>query len=152
MSGGRFADKNAARTLIIGCIGVTAALAVLHLMGAVALLAAIAVLALGLFGMGMAPSLQYRVVSLAGPGGALAQSLPASAVNVGIAFGSFAGGVAIERSTASSVVLPGLAIAVIAVVVAWATRNLTPPVAGAAEPAQRGPAAPSPSLTDDMQR
>jgi DHA1 family inner membrane transport protein len=152
MSGGRFADKNAARTLVVGCIGVTAALVVLHLLGAVALLAAVAVLALGLFGMGMAPSLQYRVVSLAGPGGALAQSLPASAVNVGIAFGSFAGGVAIERSTASAVVLPGLAIAVVAVAVAWATRNLTPPVAEAGEPAQRGPATPSPSLTDDMHR
>jgi DHA1 family inner membrane transport protein len=76
---------------------------VLHLPGAVALLAAVAVLALGPFGMGMAPSLQYRVGSLAGPGGALAQSLPASAVNVGIAFGSFAGGAAIERSTASAV-------------------------------------------------
>ncbi|TQM37740.1 MFS transporter [Pseudonocardia cypriaca] len=143
MSGGRFADRSAARTLIVGSIGVTAALAVLHLMGAVALLAAVAVLAMGLFGMGMAPSLQYRVVSLAGPGGALAQSLPASAVNVGIAFGSFAGGVAIERSTASSVVLPGLVIAVIAVAVAWATRNLTPPVVEA-DSAQ-------PSLTDDMQ-
>jgi DHA1 family inner membrane transport protein len=126
--GGRFADKNAARALIAGAIGVVVALAVLYLLGAIALLAAIAVLALGLFGMGMAPSLQYRVVSLAGPGAALAQSLPASAVNVGIAIGSFAGGVAIERSTASSAVLPGLAIAVIAVVVAWATRNLEPPV------------------------
>jgi MFS transporter, DHA1 family, inner membrane transport protein len=136
MGGGRFADRNAARTLIAGCIGVVAALAVLHLLGAVAVLAAAAVLALGLFGMGMAPSLQYRVVSLAGPGGALAQSLPASAVNVGIALGSFAGGVAIERSTASSVALPGLAIAVIAVVVAWATRNLTPPAVEAAEPAR----------------
>jgi hypothetical protein len=55
--------------------------------------------------------------------------------------------VAIERSTASSVVLPGLAIAVVAVVVAWATRTLTPPVAEAAEPAveaaQPGPATPS---------
>jgi DHA1 family inner membrane transport protein len=138
MSGGRFADRNAARTLIAGSIGVTAALAVLHLMGAFVLLAAVAVLAMGLFGMGMAPSLQYRVVSLAGPGGALAQSLPASAVNVGIAVGSYAGGVAVERATASSVVLPGLVIAVLAVVVAVATRKLAPPVVEAAEPAATG--------------
>jgi DHA1 family inner membrane transport protein len=54
--------------------------------------------------------------------------LPASAVNVGIAFGSFAGAVAIGTSTASSAVLTGLVIAVIAIVVAWATSNLTPPV------------------------
>ena len=126
--GGRFADRNAARTLIVASIGVAVSLLALYLGGAIAVLAGAAFVALGLFGMGMAPSLQYRVVSLAGPGGELAQSLPASAVNVGIAFGSFAGGVAIGTFTASSAVLTGLVIAVIAIVVAWATSNLTPPV------------------------
>jgi MFS transporter, DHA1 family, inner membrane transport protein len=126
--GGRFADRNAARTLIVATIGVAASLLALYLGGAIAVLAGAAFVALGLFGMGMAPSLQYRVVSLAGPGGELAQSLPASAVNVGIAFGSFAGGVAIGTFTASSAVLTGLVIAVIAIVVAWATSTLTPPV------------------------
>jgi MFS transporter, DHA1 family, inner membrane transport protein len=126
--GGRFADRNAARTLIVATTGVAVSLLALYLVGAIALLAGVAFVALGLFGMGMAPSLQYRVVSLAGPGGELAQSLPASAVNVGIAFGSFAGGVAIGTFTASSAVLTGLVIAVIAIVVAWATSNLTPPV------------------------
>jgi MFS transporter, DHA1 family, inner membrane transport protein len=125
--GGRFADRNAARTLVVASVGVAVSLAALHLLGASAFLAALALLALGLFGMGMTPSLQYRVVSLAGPGGALAQSLPASAVNVGIAFGSFAGGVAIGTSTASAAVLTGLVISVIAVGVAWATSFLTPP-------------------------
>ncbi len=126
--GGRFADHNAARTLIVASIGVAVSLLALYLGGAIAVLAGAAFVALGLFGMGMAPSLQYRVVSLAGPGGELAQSLPASAVNVGIAFGSFAGGVAIGTFTASSAVLTGLVIAVTAIVVAWATSNLTPPV------------------------
>lgn len=77
--------------------------------------------------MGMAPSLEYRVVSLAGPGGAFAQSLPASAANVGIAFGSFAGGVAIGGFSASAVVIAGLVIAVIAIPVAWASSFLKPP-------------------------
>ena len=40
----------------------------LYLVGAIAFLVAPALVALGLFAMGMAPSLQYRVVSLAGPG------------------------------------------------------------------------------------
>ena len=53
---------------------------------------ALAVLGIGLFGMGTGPSIQYRVVSLAGPGAPLASALPASAVNAGIAFGAFAGG------------------------------------------------------------
>ena len=64
---------------------------------------------------------------LAGPGGQLAQSLPASAINLGIAFGSFAGGVALGAFTASAAVLTGLVIAVVAVPVALATSRLEPP-------------------------
>jgi DHA1 family inner membrane transport protein len=130
--GGRFADTDAARTLTLATAGVAASLLVLYLLGASAFFAALALVALGLFGMGMAPSLQYRVVSLAGPGGQLASSLPASAINVGIAFGSAAGGVAIGASTVSAAVITGLVIAVIAVPVAWATSFLKPPVVQAA--------------------
>jgi DHA1 family inner membrane transport protein len=84
---------------------------------------------LGVFGFGMAPSLQSRVVSLAGSGGELAQSLPASAINLGIAFGSAAGGVAIGSSTASSAVITGVIIAAISIAVARATSLLKPPAA-----------------------
>ena len=133
--GGRFADKNAARTLIVGTIGTAVALLALYLLGTIAFLVALALLAWGVFALGMVPSLQYRVISLAGPGGALAQSLPASAANVGIAFGSYAGGVAIGKFTASSVVITGLIIAVIGILAAWATSFLKPPAAeNAAEP------------------
>jgi MFS transporter, DHA1 family, inner membrane transport protein len=107
---------------------------------------ALAMLAWGLFAWGMVPSLQYRVVSLAGPGGALAQSLPASAANVGIAFGSFAGGVAIGSFTASAAVNTGLIIAVIAIVVAWAISFLKPPVVEeVAGPAAEAEATPEPA-------
>jgi MFS transporter, DHA1 family, inner membrane transport protein len=134
--GGRFADLDAARTLVVATIGVAVCLLALFLVGTSAVPVALVLLASGLFAMGMAPSLQYRVVSLAGPGGAFAQSLPASAANVGIAFGSFAGGVAIGSFTASAAVIAGLIIAVVAIPVAWATSFLKPPVAGAApEPA-----------------
>jgi MFS transporter, DHA1 family, inner membrane transport protein len=126
--GGRFADTNAARALVVGTVGVTVSLLALYLVGTIPVLAALALVALGVFGFGMAASLQYRVVSLAGPGGQLASSLPASAINLGIAFGSAAGGVAIANSTASSAVVTGLVIAVIAVPVAWATGFLKPPV------------------------
>jgi DHA1 family inner membrane transport protein len=126
--GGRFADTDATRTLIVATIGVAVSLLALYLVGTIAFLVALALLALGACAMGMAPSLQYRVVSLAGPGGALAQSLPASAANVGIAFGSFAGGVAIGGFTVSAAVLTGLTIAVIAIAAAWATSVLKPPV------------------------
>ncbi|GAA3417417.1 hypothetical protein [Streptosporangium vulgare] len=126
LAGGRFADQNAARTLIVGSIGVAACLLVLYLgrhdrraHGA------------GAAGSrpvrhGHVPSMQYRVVSLAGPGGQLASSLPASAANVGIALGSYAGGVAIGTFTASSTVITGLIIAVISIPVAWASSFLKP--------------------------
>ena len=124
--GGRFADANASRSLTIGTIGVTTALLAMYLFGANALLVAVTVLGLGLFGMGMAPSMQYRVVVLAGPGAPLASSLPASAVNAGIAFGSFTGGVAIAGSGVPAAVITGVIIAAAAVAAAWATSFLKP--------------------------
>jgi DHA1 family inner membrane transport protein len=127
-AGGRFADQNAARTLVVGSIGVAVSLLVLHLVGTIPVLVAPALLALGLFAMGMVPSMQYRVVVLAGPGAQLASSLPASAANVGIALGAFAGGVAIGTFSASAAVITGLVIAVISIPVAWAAGFLKPPV------------------------
>jgi DHA1 family inner membrane transport protein len=134
--GGRFADKNAARTLIVATTGTAVALLALYFVGTIPILVALALLAWGLFAFGMTASLQLRVVSLAGPGGGLASSLPASAINVGIALGPIAGGEAISHFSASAPVITGLIIAVIGIVVAWATSFLKPPVvAEAARPA-----------------
>ncbi|MEV0715014.1 MFS transporter [Asanoa sp. NPDC050611] len=127
--GGRYADTNAARTLIVGSVGVAVALLMLYLAGSIAALAALALAILGVFGLGVLPSIQYRVVSLAGPGGGLAQSLPASAANVGIALGSAVGGLALGSAGASAPVLSGLIIAAVTIPVAWATSFLKPPAA-----------------------
>jgi MFS transporter, DHA1 family, inner membrane transport protein len=110
--GGRFADADAARTLVAGTAGLAVCLLTLYAVGTIAVLMALVLLAVGLCAMDMAPSTQHRVIRLAGPGGALAQSLPASAANVGIALGSFAGGVAIGDFSASATVIAGLLIAV----------------------------------------
>ncbi|MRG60317.1 MFS transporter [Agromyces sp. CFH 90414] len=131
--GGRFADLDAARSLIVGAIGVTVSLVALLVFGADAALAAIAVFGIGLLGMATGPSIQHRVVALAGPGAPLASSLPASAVNVGIAVGSLAGGLAVDRGGAASAVAVGIGIAVLAVAAAWATSRLRAPAA-ASEP------------------
>ncbi|MEJ2857515.1 MULTISPECIES: MFS transporter [unclassified Saccharothrix] len=144
--GGRFADKSAARTLIVATIGVAVSLLALYFVGAIAFLVILAMLAWGVFGFGMVPSFQYRVVSLAGPGGALASSLPASAVNAGIAFGSIMGGVAIGSFSPSSAVITGVIIAAVAIPVAWATSFLKPPVVEEAAAEQPEPApAPEPA-------
>jgi DHA1 family inner membrane transport protein len=130
--GGRFADKNAPLTLIVTTSGAAAALLVLYFAGSVSALVALILLAWGVFAFGMTSSLQLRVVSLAGPGGQLASSLPASAINIGIALGSLAGGIAYSHSGVKAPVITGLIIAVIAIVAAAATRRLVPPVIAAA--------------------
>ncbi|KRE30617.1 hypothetical protein ASG80_17440 [Agromyces sp. Soil535] len=134
--GGRFADANASRTLIIGAIGVTASLVALLAFGANPWLAGLAVFGIGLFGMGTGPSIQYRVVRLAGPGAPLASSLPASAVNAGIAFGAFAGGMAIDGREVSFAVVTGIVIALTAIAAAWATSLFRAPVAALVPEAQ----------------
>ncbi|WP_367127477.1 MFS transporter [Saccharothrix sp. HUAS TT1] len=126
--GGKFADWNASRTLIIGSIGLAASLLLLYFVGTVAWLVALALLAWGLFFYSMVPSLQVRVISLAGPGGQLAQSLPVSAANVGIALGAFAGSIAIDNYNASAPIIAAVIFAVITIAVAWATSYLKPPV------------------------
>ncbi|MGW4928315.1 MFS transporter [Agromyces sp. NPDC004153] len=134
--GGRFADANASRMLIVGAIGVLASLVALLAFGPNAIATALAVLGIGLFGMATGPSIQHRVVSLAGPGAPLASSLPASAVNAGIAFGAFAGGLAIDGGDVRLAVVAGIAIAVVAIAAAWATSALKPAVAASVtEPA-----------------
>lgn len=126
--GGRGADRDAGLTLVVGTIGMTASLAALHLLGTSVVATALALTALGLFTMGMAPSLQYRVVDLAGPGAPMAQSLPASSANVGVAAGAAAGGVAIAQLGVPAAVVVGVVVGGAAILVAVATRNLRPAV------------------------
>jgi DHA1 family inner membrane transport protein len=127
-SGGRFADRNASRTLIIGSVGIAVSLLALYVVGSIPWLVALVLLGWGLSAYVIVPSLQVRVISLAGPGGQLAQSLPVSAANVGIAFGAFAGGIAIDGYNATATVITGLVLSVVTVAVAWATSFLKPPV------------------------
>jgi DHA1 family inner membrane transport protein len=142
-NGGRFADRNAARTLVVGSVGIAVSLLALYFVGSVALLVALVLLAWGLFAYVIVPSLQVRVISLAGPGGELAQSLPVSAANVGIAFGAFVGGIAIDDHGAAATVITGLVLAVITIAVAWGTSFLRPPVVEDSAPAP-AEAAPEP--------
>jgi uronate dehydrogenase len=64
--GGWFADRSAIWTLIGANAVLVAAFGVLYLVGAVPALVAVLVLLWGLVGFGLVPSLQYRVIHLAG--------------------------------------------------------------------------------------
>jgi DHA1 family inner membrane transport protein len=126
--GGKFADSNASRTLIVGSIGITTSLLMLYFVGAIAWLVVLALLAWGLSFYSIVPSLQVRVIVLAGAGGQLAQSLPVSAANLGIALGAFTGGIAIRNHSASAAVITALIFSVVTIAVAWGTSFLKPPV------------------------
>ncbi|HEY0951133.1 MFS transporter [Nocardioides sp.] len=125
-AGGRFADVHAVRTLLVGTVGLTGSLSLLYVFGAHAVVAFLAVIGIGLFAMGLAPAVQTRVMSLAGPGGALAASLPASAASGGDAAGALLGGLAIDRWGIAAAVVTGTVLAAAAVTVSLATRHFHP--------------------------
>ncbi|MEU4388151.1 MFS transporter [Promicromonospora sp. NPDC023805] len=124
--GGRLADWNAPRALVLGLIGLTLSLVALWFLGSSPVMVALILALLGLCTMGMAPSLQHRVVSLAGPGAPLAQSLPASAANVGVATGAAVGGLAISGFGVPAAVAVGALIGAVAIPITMATGRLTP--------------------------
>jgi DHA1 family inner membrane transport protein len=82
----------------------------------------------GVVGMGLVPSIQHRVLTLAGPGRNLAATLPASALNLGIALGALAGGGALDGFGAGAPLLAGLAACVVAAPLTVATAVLRPSV------------------------
>ncbi|WP_309110617.1 MFS transporter [Saccharothrix sp.] len=136
--GGAAADKNAGGTIIVGGIVLVAALLALYFGGSNPVVAAIALGVWGVVGFGIVPSIQYRVVALAGPGRDFAATLPASAITAGIAAGALIGGGAVAASGAEGAVLTSLVICAVGVVAAWATSFLKPdpePETGSPEPA-----------------
>ncbi|MFJ9821459.1 MFS transporter [Streptomyces sp. NPDC101151] len=128
-AGGRFADRNASGTLLAGNALLVLALGGLYAFGTHAVLVAVALAGWGLVGMGVTPSLQLRIMSLAGEGEDLAVTLGASAVNAGIAAGAAFGGWVVAAHGLGQVPLAALVIAVVAFPATWATRWLRVPSA-----------------------
>ena len=125
--GGRLADANAARALVIVTLGLVTSSAVLYVARSHPLPAVVAILAWAVCASSAPPSVQYRVASLAGPGGALVASLPASAASAGMALGSTASGMAYTAAGPSAVIVTGMIIAFGALALSIATRRLRPP-------------------------
>ncbi|MFH8776223.1 MULTISPECIES: MFS transporter [unclassified Streptomyces] len=139
-AGGRFADRNASGTLLVGNAVLVLALGALHVFGTSALLVAVALAAWGLVGMGVTPSLQLRIMSLAGEGGNLAATLGASAVNAGIAAGAAFGGWVVAAHGLDQVSLAAMVVGIVALPATWATRWLRvpgPPVRGSSTKAEQ---------------
>ncbi|WP_208719964.1 MFS transporter [Amycolatopsis circi] len=127
--GGKLADWNATLTMAVCGLALVAALGVLTFVGSVPVLTAVVLGVWGLAGFAAVPSVQYRVTALAGPGSDLAASLPASALNAGIAVGALVGGITLTGSGLTAISVTGLIICAVTVPVGWATGFLKPPSA-----------------------
>jgi MFS transporter, DHA1 family, inner membrane transport protein len=125
-AGGWAADRSATRTLVLGNVALVVALGLLHLVAGIPLLVAVVLVLWGVVGMGLVPSLQYRVLQLAGPGRDIAATLPASALNAGIALGALGGGWALDAYGAGGPLITGLVVTAVALPAAWATAALRP--------------------------
>jgi DHA1 family inner membrane transport protein len=130
-AGGRFADVNASRTLLVGNAVLIVGLLGLYVFRESRPMVGVALAVWGVVGFGVTPALQLRVISLAGEGADLAATLGASAANVGVASGAAVGGWALASFGIEDVPLTALVFAVIALPAVWATRFLKVPAAHA---------------------
>jgi len=92
--GGRAADRDRDRALVLALLGLTVTLAVFGLLATSATASVILVFLMGLFGFASVPGMITRVTDYA-HGAALAASANVSASNLGNALGAWLGGVAI---------------------------------------------------------
>jgi MFS transporter, DHA1 family, inner membrane transport protein len=140
MLGGKAADRSARTTLMAASLAVIVALGYLYLVRTVPALVAVGLAAWGLATFAVIPSLQLRVITLAGRGADLAATLGASAVNAGIAIGSLVGGAVIARYSASAPFVVAIVVSAAAAPAVWASRFLEPPgqepATGTAAPVQ----------------
>jgi len=94
--GGKLADKNASKTIIVANVLLIGIFILLHLFGGQSGAMAALLLAWGCIGFGLVPSYQLYVIGLAGKGANLASTLGVSAVNIGVALGAAVGGATIS--------------------------------------------------------
>ncbi|MFK4105397.1 MFS transporter [Streptomyces sp. NPDC019531] len=122
--GGRAADQDRDRTLVLALVGLAVTLAVFGLLAADATASVVLVFLMGVFGFASVPGLITRVTDYA-QGAPLAAGANVSASNIGNALGAWAGGLAITAGlgyTAPLYVGAGIALTSVAVMIVAAHR------------------------------
>lgn len=132
--GGRQADRDPTRTLLVAEVALVAGLLALRLFGSSPLAAMAAIAVWGFAGFALVPALQLRIITLAGPGRDVAATLGASAVNAGIAAGALLGGAILAHAGARATTLAAAGICAVAFPVTWASRSLRVPVDDPGDP------------------
>ncbi|NUT40542.1 MAG: MFS transporter [Thermoactinospora sp.] len=122
--GGRAADRDRDRALVLSLLGLTVTLVVFGLLAASAVASVVLVFLTGLFGFAGVPGLITRVTDFA-QGAALAASANVSASNIGNALGAWLGGLAITAGfgyTAPLYVGAGTVLAAVVIMVVAANQ------------------------------
>lgn len=138
--GGRLADRGPSATLIAANLVLAGALGALYLAGTVPVLTAALLAVWGFAGLGLVPSFQLRVISLAGRGADLAATLGASSVNAGIALGAAAGGWTVAGHGPHATVLVGAILCAVTLPATVASRFLAVPVSSPLPTPETAPA------------
>jgi len=95
--GGHLADVDLKRTLLLGLVALIAVQIALALTASSIIAVGILVFAVGLVSAALSPTIQSRLMSVAGENQSIAAALNHSALNIGNALGAFLGGVVIAR-------------------------------------------------------
>ncbi|WP_433086258.1 MFS transporter [Dactylosporangium sp. CA-052675] len=122
---GRFLDRYPWLALVVPMALICLALVVLYALGTMKVAAIVALALNGFAYSAMAAAVQNRILLVAPGSTDLASAGGSSAFNVGIATGSFVGGVIIDHAGVRSVALAGALIAVVAVALLLAEPQLT---------------------------
>ncbi|WP_172768270.1 MFS transporter [Corynebacterium glutamicum] len=123
--GGRMADWNVDRGILLALICIVIALAGFYFSSNNAILGTINFGLVGFFGSTLIPSLQIRLMDVAGKAQTLAASLNQSALNIGNAMGAAIGGVVISAGYSySTPALAGAGLACLAICVWFPMRAL----------------------------
>jgi DHA1 family inner membrane transport protein len=96
--GGHFADHNPVRTFLVSAILCTVVLVLLVALSGNSVIAVVLIVLLGVVGMSVPPVATGLAVRYASKAPTLAAALSVSAFNLGIALGSWAGGIALDSS------------------------------------------------------
>lgn len=93
--GGRAADRNLGRTLLVLLVGLIVILVALALLASSQVATLVLLVLMGGFGFATVPGLQMRIMNFAGDAPTLASGANIAAFNVGNAFGAWVGGLTI---------------------------------------------------------
>ena len=123
---GRFADRYTFKTLAIGISLMVFAMLLFACLPQSKIAAVAAIIMIGLTGIALNPALVARVMRIAHPG-ALVNAMHASVINIGLAFGPWAGGLAISSGLGLNAPLFvgfGMALAGLLTILPRALRNV----------------------------